>query len=155
MLMAETDRLDESTEWIDVAFVQRERTPREIIEKHIRHYLAKFSVSNTVILFEKLGVGRSRTVVYNWVQKAALQPEGGANPDRVAVDQKTIRINDKQHWLYAVVDPETNRNMHSRLFSTYAIPIAQESLTELSEKHDIRDAVFLIEDADDLIGGLH
>ena len=76
------------------------------------------------------------------------------SPDRVAVDQKAIRINDEQYWLYAAVDPETNRFLHSRLFPTYTIPIAREFLTELSEKHDVEDAVFLVDDADDLIGGL-
>jgi len=32
--------------------------------------------------------------------------------------------------------------------------LAREFLTELTEKHDVTDAVFLIDDADDLIGGL-
>ncbi|WP_027119300.1 IS6 family transposase [Natronorubrum tibetense] len=152
--MAETDRLTESTDWIDLEFVQRERTPREIIKKGIRHHLAGLSLSNTVILLEELGVERSRTAVHNWVQKANLQPKGGESPDRVAVDQKSIRINDEQYWLYAAVDPETNRILHSRLFPTYTIAIAREFLTELVEKHDVKDAVFLVDNADDLIGGL-
>ena len=44
--------------------------------------------------------------VHNWVQKADLQPADGENLDRVAVDQKAIRINDEQYWLYAAVDPD-------------------------------------------------
>jgi putative transposase len=44
--------------------------------------------------------------------------------------------------------------LHLRLFQTYTIPIAREFLTELAEKHDIEDALFLVDDADDLIGGL-
>jgi putative transposase len=152
--MAELDRLSESTEWIDLDFVERERTPREIIEKGIRYHLAGLSLSNTVTLLENLGVERSRVAVHNWVQKADIQPADGESPDRVAVDQKAIRINDEQYWLYAAVDPETNRFLHSRLFPTYTIPIAREFLTELSEKHNIEDAVFLVDDADDLIGGL-
>jgi len=152
--MPETNRLDESTGWIDLSFVERERTPREIIEKGIRHHLAGLSLSNTVVLLEELGVKRSRTAIHNWVQKADLQPAGGMCPDRVAVDQKAIRINNHQYWLYTAVDPETNRILHSRLFPTYTIPIAREFLTELTEKHDVKDAVFLVDDADDLIGGL-
>ena len=89
--MPKTARLIESTEWIDLGFVERERTPREIIEKGIRHHLAGLSLSNTVILLEELGVNRSRVAVHNWVQKANLQPAGGKCPDRVAVDQKAIR----------------------------------------------------------------
>ncbi len=88
------------------------------------------------------------------MQKADLQPANGESPDRVAVDQKTIRINDGQYWLYADVNPQTNRILHSRLFPTYTIPIAGEFLAELGEKHNLADAVFLVGDVDDLIGGL-
>ncbi|SDY75369.1 IS6 family transposase [Halopenitus persicus] len=152
--MAETDRLTGSTEWIDLEFVERERTPREIIEKGIRHHLAGLSLSNTVVLLEELGVERSRTAIHNWVQKADLQPAGGKSPDRVAVDQKAIRINNEQYWLYAAVDPETNRILHSQLFPTYTIPIGREFLAELAEKHDVEDALFLVDDANDLKGAL-
>jgi len=152
--MAEFDRLSRDTEWIDLSFVERERTPREVIEKGIRHHLAGLSLSNTVTLLEDLGVERSRVAIHNWVQKADLQPAGGESPDRVAVDQKAIHINDEQYWLYAAVDPATNRILHSRLFPTYTIPIAREFLTDLAEKHDVSDAVFLVDDADDLIGAL-
>jgi len=88
------------------------------------------------------------------VRKSDRQPVGGEIPDRVAVDQKAIRVNGEQYWLYAAVDPETNRIPHSRLFPTYTVPIARAFLTELAEKHDIEDALFLVDDADDLIGGL-
>lgn len=152
--MSESNRLSESTEWIDLGFVERERTPREIVEKGIRHHLAGLSLSNTVTLLEDLGVKRSRTAVHNWVQKANLQPAGGESPDRVAVDQKSIRINDEEYWLYAAVDPKTNRILHTRLFPTYTIPIGREFLAELLEKHDVSDAVFLIDDAADLAGAL-
>jgi putative transposase len=97
--MPKTARLTECIEWIDLEFVERERTPREIIEKGIRHHLAGLSLSNTVILLEELGVDRSRVAAHNWVQKADLQPADGESPDRVAVDQKAIRINDEQYWL--------------------------------------------------------
>ena len=152
--MSESNRLSESTEWIDLGFVERERTPREMVEKGVRHHLAGLSLSNTIIFLEELGVRRSRVAVHNWVQKADLQPADGESPDRVAVDQKAIQINDKQYWLYAAADPQTNRILHSRLFPTYTIPIAREFLTELAEKHDVEDALFLVDDADDLIGGL-
>ena len=152
--MPETDRLTESTDWIDLGFVERERTPRGIIEKGIRHHLAGLSLSNTVTLLEEYGVERSRTAIHKWVKKADLQPTNGDNPDRVAVDQKMIRINDEQYWLYAAVDPQTNRFLHVQLFPTYSIPITKEFLAELVEKHDVADAVFLIDDARDLESAL-
>ena len=99
--MPKTARLTESTEWIDLEFVERERTPREIIEKGIRHHLAGLSPSNKVIFLDHLGVDRSRVAVHNWVQKADLQPADGESPDRVAIDQKAIRINDEQSFVFS------------------------------------------------------
>lgn len=77
MPMPEFDRLNDSTDWIDLEFVERERTPRELIETGIRYHLAGLSLSNTVTLLEDLGVERSRVAVHNWVQKAELQPADG------------------------------------------------------------------------------
>jgi putative transposase len=137
-----------------LGFVERERTSPEAIKKGIRHHLAGLSPSNTVVLLEESGVERSRTAIHDWVQKANLEPVDGESPDGVAVDQKVVRINDEQYWLYAAVDPATNKIPHSRLFPTYTIVIAEEFLAAVTEKHDVEDAVFLIDDADDLIGGL-
>ena len=89
--MPKTARLSECTEWIDLGFVERERTPRSIIEKGIRHHLAGLSLSNTVVLLEDLGVDRSRVAVHNWVQKADLQPADGEIPDRFLIDRNAIR----------------------------------------------------------------
>lgn len=152
--MSETDRLARDTGWIDLSFVERERTPPALIQKAIRHHLAGLSLSNTVILLDDFGIKRSRTAIHNWVQKAELELESGLSPDHVAVDQTAIRVNDEQYWLYAAVDPETNQFLHVRLFPTYTIPIGKEFLAELLEKHDVAEAVFLIDDARDLEGAL-
>jgi putative transposase len=152
--MPETDRLSGGTGWVELEFPERERTSEPIVEVGIQLHLGGLSLSNTKRELERLGVERSRTAIHNWVQKADLQPADDESPDRVALDQKAIRINDEQYWLYAAIDPETNRILHSRLFPTYTIPIAQEFLTELAAKHDVEDAMFLTDDADDLIGGL-
>ncbi len=52
MSIAETDRLNEFAYWIDLEFVQRERTLRKIVEKGIRHHLAEPSPLDTVSLLE-------------------------------------------------------------------------------------------------------
>lgn len=65
-----------------------------------------------------------------------------------------VPVNDEQYWLYAAVDPATNRFLHVRLFPTYTIPITEELLAELTEKHDVADAVFLVDDARELEGAL-
>ena len=45
--MSEIDRLSGSTDWIDLDFVQRERTPERVIEVGIQLHLAGLSLSNT------------------------------------------------------------------------------------------------------------
>ena len=80
--MSESNRFTGCTEWIDLEFVERERTPHEIIETGIQLHLAGLSLSNTKYYLNRLGVERSRTPIHDWIQKADLQPETGLNPKR-------------------------------------------------------------------------
>ena len=116
--MHEIDRLSDSTDWIDLDFVERERTPERIIKVGIQLHLAGLSLSNTKQYIKNLGVKRSRTAIHNWVQNANLQPTSNAAPDHIAVDETVIQVNDERRWLYAAVDPETNEFLHARLFPT-------------------------------------
>jgi hypothetical protein len=52
--MPKTVYLSECTEWINLDFVERERTPREIIEKGICHHLTGLSLSDTKHYLERL-----------------------------------------------------------------------------------------------------
>ena len=88
--MSEFNRLNDSTDWIDLEFVERERTLHEIIETGIQLHLAGLSLLNTKQYLEKLGVKRSRTAIHNWIPKADLQPGDGASPNRVAVNGTAI-----------------------------------------------------------------
>ena len=89
------------------------------------------------------------------MQKADLQPADDANPDHVALDETVIRINGQQFWLYAAVDPDTNRFLHIRLFTTTTTALTQRFLQELREKHDVSDAMFLVDYAQHLAAALH
>jgi len=153
--MAEITRLSGCSEWIDLSFVERERTPRRLMELGIRLHLAGLSLSNTVKELEKFGVQRSRKAVHDWVQKADLQPASGTSPNHVAVDETVIRINDQQYWLYAAVNPETNELLHVRLFSTTATALTGIFLRELRQKHDVDDALFLVDAAPHLKSAVH
>ncbi|MFC6723491.1 IS6 family transposase, partial [Halobium palmae] len=75
--MAEISRLVGRSDWIDMEFVERERTPKRAMKLGIQTRLAGLSLSNTVSLLENLGVERSRKAVHDWVQKADLQPADG------------------------------------------------------------------------------
>ena len=60
------------------------------------------------------------------------------------VDETVIRLNDENYWLYAVVDPETIELLHTKL-ETQANKEIAHAFTELREKHDVNDAVFLFD----------
>ncbi|RZV06654.1 transposase-like protein [Natrinema hispanicum] len=143
--MPENARLNGCLDEINLDFVEREATPRLLMKLSIQLHLAGLSLSNTVSILEIFGVTRARSTVHNWVHKADLQPEEGQSPDHIAVDETVIRLNDEQYWLYAAVDPETNKLLHTKLEPTTTKVLAHSFLTELSEKHDIDDAVFLID----------
>ena len=148
--MPEIARLTDHRDWIDLDFVERERTPEPAMAIGIQSHVAGLSLSNTVELLDALGVDRSRKAVHDWVQKADLQPESGRSPNQVALDETVIRINDQQFWLYAAADPQTNDLLHVRLFSTTTTSLTEIFLRELREKHDIETAVFLVDGAQHL-----
>ena len=112
--MPENDRLSGCLDEIELEFVEREATPRLLMKLSIQLHLAGLSLSNTVSILERFGVERARSTVHNWVHKAELQPRSGRNPDHVAVDETVIRLNDKQYWLYATVDPEGNKLAYTK-----------------------------------------
>jgi len=143
--MPENDRLNGCLNQIELAFVEREATPRLLMKLSIQLHLAGLSLSNTVSILDIFGVERARSTVHNWVHKADLQPEDGQSPDHVAVDETVIQLNDEQYWLYAAVDPKTNKLLHTKLEPTTNKVLAHSFLMELSEKHDVSDAVFLVD----------
>ncbi|MDS0223452.1 IS6 family transposase [Haloarcula sp. S1AR25-5A] len=145
--MAEITRLSGCRDWIDLDFVERERTPEPAMALGIQSHVAGLSLSNTVELLDSLGVQRSRKAIHDWVQKADLQPESGRSPNQIALDETVIRINDQQYWLYAAADPQTNELLHVRLFSTTTTALTEIFLNELRQKHDIETAVFLVDGA--------
>ena len=153
--MPKISRLSGNSDWIDLDFVERERTPEPAMKLGIQMHMAGLSLSNTISVLDELGVQRSRKAVHDWVQKADLQPTSGKAPNQVAVDETVIRINDQQYWLYAAADPETNELLHLRLFSTTTTALTEIFLRELRQKHDVETAVFLVDGANHLQAALH
>ena len=148
--MTEIDRPTGHTDWIDLEFMERERTPEPIVEMGIRLHLAGLSLSNTKQHLESLGVERSRTAIHNWVNQADLQPTGTRSSNYVALDETIIQLGTERYWLYAAVDTETNEFLHVRLFPTTNSGCTLMFLRELREKHDIDDATILVDGADHL-----
>jgi transposase-like protein len=145
--MPENDRLSSFSSDIELGFVERESTPLQCMKLSIQLHLSGLSLSNTVSILELFGVERVRSTVHNWVHKANLQPEEGQNPDHVAVDETVIQLNDEQYWLYAAVDAETNDLLYTKLEPVRTNVFAHAFFAELREKHDVDDAVFLVDGA--------
>jgi putative transposase len=145
--MLEISRLSGGSAWIELGFLERERTPEPVMKLGIQLHLAGLSLSDTVSVLDTLGVNHCRATVHNWVQKADLQPAGGASPDHVAVDETVIHLNDEQFWLYAAVDPATNHLLHVKLTPTRTMALTSMFLSELREKHRVDDAEFLVDSA--------
>ena len=79
------------------------------------------------------------------MRKADLQPADGGSPDHIALDETVIRINGQQFWLYAAVNPETNKFLYLRLFATTTTALTRRFLQELQQKYDVSDAAFLVD----------
>jgi len=145
--MLEIPRLNGDSGCFELDFLEREATPEPAMKLSIRLYLSVLSLSNTISIFDRFGVERSRTIVHNWVQKADLQRFNGVDPDHVAVDEIVIQLNDERFWLYAAVDPATNRLLHVKFSPTRNQAITEMFLAELREKHLVDDALSLVDSA--------
>ena len=145
--MAEFDRLSGSITWIDLSFVERRRTPEWAIEVGIRCHLAGMSLRDASQHLERLGVDRSHVAIHEWVHKAELQPVSTVTEDQIAVDEKVIRLNGDDHWLYGAVDPATNEIIHVSLFPATTKQTTRWFLAELHRQCRLDDVVFLVDGA--------
>ena len=116
--MLDPERLSECITWIDLSFVERERTPDWAIQVGIRCHLAGMSLRDASQFLDELGVQRSHVAVHEWVHKADLQPISTVTAGQLAIDEKMIRLHGQDHWLYSAVNPQTNEIRHVSLFPT-------------------------------------
>ena len=129
--MAEIVRLTESSDWIDLGFVERERTPKPLMELGIRLHLAGLSLSNTVRELEKFGLDRTEKAVHDWVHKAGFEKATDSSPHQIALDESVIKIDGEQFWLYSATDPQTNEILLKRLYPTRTKALTERFLREL------------------------
>jgi transposase-like protein len=142
--MPENARLGGCLDQIDLEFVEREATPRQLMKLSIQLHLSGLSLSNTVQVLDVFGVDRARSTVHNWVHKADLQPRSGRSPDHVVVDETVIQLDDEHYWLYAAVDPDLNELLYTRIETVTNNVFTETFSTQFRERHDVDDAEFLI-----------
>jgi len=97
------------------------------------------STINASQILDELRVQRSHVAVHNWVHKADLQPISTVSADQLAVDEKVIRINGDDYWLYGAVDPETNEVLHFRLFPAATKQTTRWFLAGLHRRYRLDD----------------
>ena len=107
------------------------RTPEWAIQVSIRCHLAGISTRYASQILDKLGAHRSYVAIHDWVHKADLQPVSTISSDQLAVDEKVIRVNGDDYWLYGAIDPEVNKILQFRLFLTKTKQIMRWFLAEL------------------------
>ena len=90
--MLDPERLSECITWIDLSFVERQRTPDWAIQVGIRCHLAGISTRDASQVLDELGVQRSHVAVHERVHKADLQPISTVTADQLAVDEKMVRL---------------------------------------------------------------
>ena len=95
--MAKIARLGGCSDWVDLDFVERERTPRQLMELGIRLHLSGLSLSDTVRELGRFGVKRSRKAVHDWVHKCDLQPADDKKPNHVALDETVIQLGEHRY----------------------------------------------------------
>ena len=146
--MPEIERLSNAITWIDLSFVERDRTPEWAIQMGIRCHLAGMSLRDASQFLDELGVQRSHVAIHEWVHKANLQPISTVTADQLAVDEKMVRLHGQEFWLYGAVDPQTNEILHVSLFPTATKQTTRWFLNELHRRYQLDDVVFLVDDAD-------
>jgi putative transposase len=145
--MPKSDRLSNVIDWIDLSFVERDRTPRWAIEVGIRCHLSGMSLRDTSQFLGELGVQRSHVAVHNWVHKAELQPISTLSADQLAVDEKMIRLHGKEFWLYGAVDPKTNEIIALELYPTTTKVTTRWFLDQLHRRCNLAEVTILVDDA--------
>ena len=94
-----------------------------------------------------LGIERSHQAIFQWVHRVSdsVGDPPTAKPSRVAVDETAITIDGEWSWLYAAIDLDTELILNVQLFGRHGTDPAAAFLHGLREKHDLSEAVFLVD----------
>ena len=140
----------EVTSSSDVPFLDANRTstPAWLIRLACAAHAAAASLAECRDLCEWFGVSRTRAAIHHWYQSYAEHYDQDfiAEPDRVAVDEKQIQLeNEQKVWLYAAIDVDSKVVLHARLSRNRGTEPAMTFLRKLKEELRVSDAEFLVD----------
>ena len=126
---------------------ERERTATPVRAFAVRLHATGCSLRETTTILAELGVERSHQAVWQWVHRLAdsVPDPPTAEPSRVAVDETAVKINGEWSWLYAAIDIDTKLILDVALFGRHGTDPAAAFLSGLTEKHDLSDTTFLVD----------
>jgi len=112
----------------------------------VRLHATGCSLRKTQAILRVFGVQRSHQVIFQWAHRVAdsVPDPPEAKPKRVVVDETAVKINGDRSWLYAAIDLDTKLILGVDLFGSHGTDPAAAFLHGLSEKHDLSEAVFLV-----------
>ena len=141
------DLLEETLDAEAFQYWQRERTATPVRAFAVRLQAAGLSFRETAAILELLDVDRSHQAIWQWKERLAdseCDPLT-AEPSRVAVDETAVKIDGEWRWVYAAIDVETKPLLDIELFNRRDTDPAAAFLHRLTEKHDVANAVFLVD----------
>lgn len=77
--------------------------------------------------------------------KCDLQSADDVSSNHSPLDETVVRVNDQQYWLYVSDGPKSSELLYIRLFSTTTTALTEIFLSELVERHNVSDTVFLVD----------
>ncbi|MDZ7745860.1 MAG: IS6 family transposase [Halobacteriales archaeon] len=142
-----SDLLKENLETATLECWQRERTATPVRAFAVRLHAAGLSLRETEAILRLLGVERSHQAIWQWVHRLAdsVSDPPSAQPTRVAVDETAVRINGELSWVYAAIDLDSKLLLGVELFDRRGTDPATKFLEQLTEKHDLSNAEFLVD----------
>jgi transposase-like protein len=128
---------------------ENEPTPTPVRVFGVRLHSMGLPVREVVAVFELLGVDRSHGAVWNWTHTlaGAQSDPPTAAPSRVAVDEKQIKVDGEEKWLYAAIDTESKLLLEIDVYSRRGTDPAAAFLHRLTENHNVSDTEFLVDAA--------
>ncbi|MDJ1434840.1 IS6 family transposase, partial [Halostagnicola sp. A-GB9-2] len=126
---------------------ENERTANALTDVAVRLHATGCSLQETTKILAELGVERSHGAVWNWIRRLAnsVPVPPSASPTRVAVDETAVKINGEWSWLYDAIDLDTKLLLDVQLFGRHGTDSAAAFLHGLREKHDLSEAVLLVD----------
>jgi len=142
-----SDLLKQNLETATLECWQRERTATPVRAFAVRLHAAGLSLRETAAILRLLGIERSHQAIWQWVHRLAdsVSDPPSAQPTRVAVDETAVRINGELSWVYAAIDLDSKLLLGVELFDRRGTDPATEFLQQLTKKHDLSDAEFLVD----------